>query len=192
MKKKKRVAIFDIDGTIFRSSLLVEVTEAMIAAGLFPKGAARVYAASYARWLDRKGSYEDYLAAVIKSFERHIRGVHYRDFLKISRRVVSFHKNRVYRYTRDLVKLLKKQGYYMLAISKSPKGIVEEFAKELGFEKVYGILYETDARGRYTGRLTHFELISDKAKILRRAAGKEGLTLKGSVGVGDTESDVAF
>jgi phosphoserine phosphatase len=38
----------------------------------------------------------------------------------------------------------------------------------------------------------YLELISDKAEILKRAVEKEKLTLKGSVGVGDTESDVAF
>lgn len=32
----------------------------------------------------------------------------------------------------------------------------------------------------------------DKAVILKRAVGKEGLALKGSVGVGDTESDIPF
>jgi len=31
--KKRKVAIFDIDGTIFRSSLLVELLEALIAEG---------------------------------------------------------------------------------------------------------------------------------------------------------------
>ena len=32
----------------------------------------------------------------------------------------------------------------------------------------------------------------DKAKVLERAVGKGGLTLKGSIGVGDTESDIVF
>ena len=36
------------------------------------------------------------------------------------------------------------------------------------------------------------DLVSDKAKILQRAVEKEGLTLKGSIGVGDTESDIKF
>ncbi|MDP1719050.1 MAG: HAD-IB family hydrolase, partial [bacterium] len=34
--------------------------------------------------------------------------------------------------------------------------------------------------------------ILDKAKILQRAVEKNGLTLKGSIGVGDTASDIAF
>lgn len=32
----------------------------------------------------------------------------------------------------------------------------------------------------------------NKALILQRAVKKEGLTLKGSIGVGDTESDIPF
>jgi len=32
----KKVAIFDIDGTIFRSSLLIELTDALIQEDIFP------------------------------------------------------------------------------------------------------------------------------------------------------------
>jgi len=35
-------------------------------------------------------------------------------------------------------------------------------------------------------------LISDKAKVLERAVQKEGLTLEGSIGVGDTEGDITM
>ncbi|MBI2097288.1 MAG: HAD-IB family hydrolase, partial [Candidatus Sungbacteria bacterium] len=33
---KKRIAVFDIDGTIFRSSLLRELLESLITFGIFP------------------------------------------------------------------------------------------------------------------------------------------------------------
>ena len=32
----KKVAFFDIDGTVFRSSLLIEVTNGLLNAGIFP------------------------------------------------------------------------------------------------------------------------------------------------------------
>jgi len=38
----------------------------------------------------------------------------------------------------------------------------------------------------------HEDLVGDKASILKRAVEREGLTLVGSVGVGDSESDIAF
>lgn len=186
------MAIFDIDGTIFRSSLLVEVTEALIAEGVFPKGAAKRYAAAHRAWLDRKGSYDDYIMAVVRAFERHIPGVHFKDFLRVSKRVVDAHKDRVYRHTRDLVLDLKRKGYFLLAISLSPKGIVDSFARNMGFDKVYGLLYKTGPDGRYVRGHESTDILADKGLILMRALEKENLTLTGSVGVGDTEGDVRF
>jgi HAD superfamily hydrolase (TIGR01490 family) len=188
----QKVAIFDIDGTIFRSSLLIELTEAFIQAGIFPSSTRKSYKRAQREWLDRKGPYEKYIGAVIKAFRRNIRGVRYSEFSKVARKVVDFHKNRTYRYARDIIENLKKRNYYLLAISHSPKKIVEEFCKKLGFDKVYGQVYEIDSRKRFTGKVLYLDLISDKAKIFKRAIEKEGLTLKGSFGVGDTESDIAF
>jgi len=188
----KKVAIFDIDGTIFRSSLLIEITEALIQEGLFPKEAKNVYAKAYEDWANRKDSYDKYIGAVIKAFEENIKGIKYNDFLRIAKKVIAFHKNRVYRYARDLVKELKKKNYYLLAISNSPKSILDEFCKHLGFNKVYGRLYEFNKNKRFTGKVLYDELTEDKAKILKRAVEKENLTLKDSIGVGDSESDIAF
>jgi len=188
----KKVAIFDIDGTIFRSSLLIELVEAMIAEGLFPPGLRKVYARAYKNWLDRKDVYDKYINGVVLAYNKHIKGVEQKKFLKVAKKVIAFHQNRVYRFTRDLVRDLKKKNYYLLAISHSPREIVEAFCKKLGFSKVYGRIYSTDRRGKFTGEMLYLDLISDKAKVLARAVEKENLTFRGSVGVGDTESDINF
>jgi len=188
----KKVAIFDIDGTVFRSSLLIELTDAFVQEGIFRQKVSKLYARNYENWLNRKGPYEEYIGTVIKAFRQNIRGVQYNKFSKVAKKVVAFHKNRIYRYTRDLVRNLKKKNYYLLAISHSPQKVVKEFCKKMGFDKIYGQIYETDRQKRFTGRVLHMELIGNKAEILKRAIEKEKLTLKGSVGVGDTESDIAF
>ena len=188
----RKVAIFDIDGTVFRSSLLIELTDALVQEGIFPSRVRKIYARACKNWLDRKAPYEKYIGAVIKGFDQNIKGVRYDEFSKVAKKVVAFHKNRIYRYSSDLVKNLKKKNYFLLAISHSPQKIVKEFCKKLGFNKVYGQIFETDSQKRFTGRRLYPELITDKAKILRRAVEKENLTLKGSVGVGDTESDIPF
>ncbi len=190
--KKRKVAVFDIDGTVFRSSLVIELTEALIAAGVFTEEVHKIYSREYKHWLERKGSYEKYIKAVVEAFDAHIKGVSEKDFLPVVEKVISFHKDRVYRYTRDLVKDLKKKNYYLLAISHSPMYVVGRFGKQMGFNKVYGHLLELGADGRFTGKMLYHDLILDKAKILKRAVEKENLTLKGSVGVGDTESDISF
>ncbi len=188
----KKVAIFDVDGTIFRSSLLIEVTEALVQEGLFPPSTRGEYARAYKKWSDRKGSYENYLKAVVSSFEKHIKRIKQDDFIKIVESVAKFHKNRVYRHTRALIKKLKKQKYFLLAISGSPFELVSRFCLGWGFDKVYGRVFEVDKNKKYTGRILREELISDKEQILKRAIKKENLTLAGSIGVGDSEVDIAF
>ncbi|MDF1496973.1 MAG: HAD-IB family hydrolase [Patescibacteria group bacterium] len=188
----KKLAIFDIDGTIFRSSLLIELTDALIREGIFPASVAEEYNKAHSKWLNREGSYDDYIMAVVRAFESKIKGVSKADFTRVARSVVKANGKRVYRYTRGLVGDLQKKGYYLLAISHSPLDIVAPFAKTLGFDKVYGRIHETDAKGKFTGKTEYLDLISDKAKILTRAVAKENLTLKSSIGVGDSEGDISF
>ncbi len=188
----KKVAIFDVDGTVFRSSLLIELVEALIERGSFPSSARSAYQQEQKLWLDRKGGYEDYIRALVHSFEKHIKGVAFEDFDRAADAVIAKHKNRVYKYTRELIRELKKKGYYLLAISQSPKGILDKFCVKLGFDKVYGRFYELGPSDRFTGKVVDEHLISNKANILKRAIEKEGLSLKDSVGVGDTEGDISF
>jgi len=188
----KRVAIFDVDGTIYRSSFLVELVETLIDRGLFPDQSRKVYEKQEHTWLDRKGDYDAYIEAVVKVFVRDIKGVHYGDFADTAESVVEANKDRVYRFTRDLVRDLRKQKYFLLAISQSPKTAVEIFCKKLGFDKVYGRLYELGPEEQFTGLVIDEHIIANKAAIVRRAVEKEKLTLTGSVGVGDTEGDIAF
>lgn len=188
----KKVAIFDIDGTVFRSSLLIELTDALIQEGIFSSGTRKLYSRAHSNWLDRNGSYEEYIEAVVMAFVKNIKGVKYGEFSKIAKKVVAFHKDRTYRYSRDIIRKLKKKNYYLLAISHSPQKIVKEFCQKMEFDKIYGKIYGIDKQKRFTGETLHLELISDKAEILKHAVEKEKLTLKGSVGVGDTESDITF
>jgi HAD superfamily hydrolase (TIGR01490 family) len=185
------MAIFDVDGTIFRSSLLIELVELLIVEGLFPYKVKDEYIDAYNKWFNRKGSYDDYVFGVITAFEGNIKGLNYNLFVEASRQVVELNRDRVYRYTRDLVKSLKDDGYYLVAVSHSPKELVQDFCRNLGFDKVYGWTYEYK-NGVLTGEELHSDLISNKAKILNRIMDKENLTLKGSVGVGDSDGDIPF
>lgn len=188
----RKVAIFDIDGTIFRSSLLIELVNGLVEEGVFPKSAVQEFAREKLAWLDRKGDYESYIIAVVKVFVANIKGVQYKEFARVAEEVVAEQKDRVYRFTRDLLKTLKKRGYFLLAISHSPKGALDHFCRRLGFNKVYGMVYEIGPTDRFTGAVTDEHIMLNKAQILKRAVAKEGLTLKASIGVGDTESDIPF
>lgn len=190
--KKRKVAIFDIDGTIFRSSLLIELVETLIDRGLFKEDVRIKYLGKKELWENRKGGYDDYINAMVEVFLKNIKGISYSDFKDTTDIVLARNSARVYRFTRELIKDLKKKDYFLLAISHSPKGIVDSFCKKWGFDKAYGTLLELGPTDKFTGKLLEEHLIFNKANVLRRAVLKENLTLKDSVGVGDTESDYSF
>ncbi len=190
MEKPKRFAAFDIDGTIFRSSLLIEIVEELIEVGLFPSEARDGYESYHQLWQDRSDSYDKYIMAVVDSFNQYIRGINYSDFLTTVEKMMERKKNRNYRYTRELVKKLKQEGYYLLAISHSPKSVLDKFCQELGFDKVYGRFYELGPGDKFTGKIVDEHLIANKANIIKRAVEKENLTLQGSIAVGDSEGDI--
>ncbi|MEK9180755.1 MAG: HAD family phosphatase [Patescibacteria group bacterium] len=190
---KKKLAIFDIDGTIFRSSLLIQLIEGLVSAGIFPRQAQKEVARDYLAWLNRRGSYENYLKQVIDIHLKYLAGAWEKDVLKVTREVVAFQKDRVYRYTRRLIGILKKQNFFLLAISGSPVYIVEKFAGQLGFDAFYGTIYEVSA-GRFTGKRLNADSFADKKTVIKNfiAEKKLDVDLKKSVAVGDTESDISM
>lgn len=191
-ERKQKVAVFDVDGTIFRSSLLIQLVNTLIEDGVFPKEARRVYEREYEKWLNREGGYQEYINAVVQAFNKYLKGVHYGALADAAEEVVEAQWKRVYRYTRGLLDDLKKRDYYLLAVSHSPKTVLDKFCPRMGFDKAYGIVYEIGPQELFTGKMLEEHLILNKAAILKRAVEKENLTLAHSIGVGDTESDIPF
>lgn len=186
----QHVAFFDIDGTVFRSSLLVELVEALIEEGVFPATARAGYVRSYTAWRNREGTYEAYINDLIAVYLANIRGVFYGDLADVGRRVVAEQSKRVYRYTRDLITDLKGKDYYIVAISQSPKTLLDEFCASYGFDKVYGRMYELGPQDRFTGEIVNRELIENKAAIAERVFAQPGIERLGAIAVGDTEGDI--
>jgi len=187
---QRPVAVFDIDGTVFRSSLLIDLVDRLVERGLMPADTREEYREEQSRWLDRKGDYESYIGAVVDTFGKRIKGLPFDEVSYIAGELIEERKDRVYRYTRDLVKELKKKDYFLLAVSHSPRFIVDGFGFESGFDKVYGTFYTTGPSDKFTGEIEDKDLIFNKAAVLQQAVRKENLTLENSVGVGDTEGDI--
>ncbi|MFT5036812.1 MAG: HAD superfamily hydrolase (TIGR01490 family) [Candidatus Azotimanducaceae bacterium] len=187
---KQKVAFFDIDGTVFRSSLFIELVEKLISQEVFPKGSDEAYLAKRELWANREGTYDAYISAVIETFITHLKGVHYGEFADLGQLVVASNSKKVYRYTRDLLEELKKEGYYTIAISQSPKAILDQFCKNYGFDKVYGRMYEIGPTDRFTGVVIDEHLIQNKANIVTRVFERNDFNEKDSIAVGDTEGDI--
>ncbi len=186
--KKTKVAIFDIDGTIFRNSLLVELHWKMVKEGIIPRSATKELDRRYWNWITRKGTYDDYLQEVIDSFNEFVKGVPTKTIQRLAREVVKVQSNIVYRYTRALVGRLRKT-HLLVAISGSPQIVVGEFARAWKFDYYIGTQHRIRDSKFTEGNI--WVASENKQEALRRLQEQHGFTLgRGSVGVGDTESDI--
>lgn len=189
---KKKLAIFDIDGTIFRKNLHFVLINELVFLGVFPKKVKNILVNVYAEWLQHEGTYEKYRIALIDLYSEYIKGCKKEDIIRASKEVIHFHEKRTYIFAENLINKLKKEEYNIIAISGSPIEVVEEYNKKhLKFDKVFGSVYELDEEGIYTGKLV-FEPTKNKGEVAKQYAAENGIDFKDSYGTGDTESDASF
>lgn len=193
MKKKKgKIAVFDVDGTIFRKNLHYELINELAWMRVFPIEARKQLTEIYTNWLEHEGTYEDYRRALVNLYAEHVVGVKKEDVLVASRMLIPFHAKRTYIFAEHLIAELRKKGYHMLVVSGSPLEVAEEYNRVyLKFDHVFGSVYEVDDHGKYTGKAL-FEPSRNKGEVVKQYVYEHGLTLDDSYGVGDTESDISF
>lgn len=190
--KKTKIAIFDIDGTIFRKNLHFELINELVWLKIFPKSVRSTLVDVYSSWLEHTGTYEDYRQALVKVYSEHIRGVSPEEVRKAAEDVIPFHERRTYIFAEELMKKLRQEHYFILAISGSPLEIVEAYNKSyLHFDQVFGSVYEIGEDGLYTGTAT-FEPTLDKIQVARQCISEHHLSFKNSYAVGDTQSDAGI
>jgi HAD superfamily phosphoserine phosphatase-like hydrolase len=192
MPKEKKIAIFDIDGTIFRKNLQFELINELSWMNIFPRKVRDQIVTLYTSWLEHEGTYEQYRQGLVDVYEKYIRGCKLQDVQRASRTVAAFHQKRTYIFAEQLVAKLRSDGYHLIAISGSPVEIVREFNKlHLQFDAVFGSVYEYDSKGIYTGK-SLYEPVKNKGNLLKQYVYEHGFTLENSYGMGDTESDASF
>jgi HAD superfamily hydrolase (TIGR01490 family) len=188
---KKKIAIFDIDGTIFRKNLAFELIYQLTWMKVFEKKVRSELVRYYNNWLEHIGVYDDYRQALVRIYGENIKGCRKEDVLQASQEIMAFHKDRTYIFADSLIQKLKSENYNIIAISGSPSEIVNEYNKYLQFDATFGCVYEVDEQGRYTGKIV-FEPPIRKGEVANQYISENNLTLEDSYGIGDTQSDADF
>lgn len=190
--KKNKIAIFDIDGTIFRKNLHFELISELSWMDIFSVEARNKLIEVYAGWLQHEGTYEDYRKALVELYSLHIKGCTQKEVFKACQALVPFHAKRTYIFAEELIKKLRKDGYHLIAVSGSPIEVVEEYNRQyLKFDNVFGSVYALDDKGKYTGEAS-FEPSQNKGQVVEQYVYEHKLTFEDSFGIGDTESDGSF
>ena len=188
--KKNKLAIFDVDGTIFRKNLHYVLISELSYRGIFKKAVRDELVKAYGHWLDNEGTYEEYRLKLVKLYEKNIKNCDQKDIVDAAKTVAHFNSKRVYIFTKNLIEKLRKD-HMMLVISGSPIEIVSQYAQYFRFDAHFGSVYEIDEQKKYTGNAV-FEPTKDKGAVVKQFIAEKNLSLEGSIGIGDTESDARF
>jgi HAD superfamily hydrolase (TIGR01490 family) len=184
----RKFAAFDIDGTLFRSGLCREVFYELYKMGVIPSDLGEETTLKHREWRHRAhgNAFEEFEQIMVGGLYSYLPQLRIVDYDEAVTRVLEKKAENVYVYTRDLIKKLKSDGYFIVAISGSQHELVEPFAKQYGFDAWVGQQWE---RGEeyFTGNVvkTH----TGKEKIIERLIKEHNLTLEDSYAVGDSNGD---
>ena len=187
----KSFAVFDIDGTIFRSGLYREAVYELLAANQIPKTVSKSFESLELNWKKRQSdlAFKEYENAMAYAMDDILPQIRIKDFEAAANRVFKRLSDYVYVYTRGLVEELKQKGYTLIAISGSQDELVRPFAEKYGFDIWIGQKYE---RGDefYTGKIIKSH--DGKDVILKKIIDEHNLSLVGSIAVGDSYGDIGI
>lgn len=189
MVEKKIAAFFDIDGTLYRDSLMTEHFKKLIKYEVVdekywlngPKD-------SFINWDKRFDDYDNYLFELSSAYVEGITGLHkkYIDFA--TEQVMKLKADRVYKYTRNIIEEHKKNGALIIFISGSPDFLVEKMGKKHHVFKAIGSHYvmENDV---FTGKVIPMWDADSKNKMIDKLVAKYNIDLEKSFAYGDTNGD---
>ena len=174
---KNIAAFFDIDGTIYRDSLLIEHFKMLLKYEYINMMSwESKVKEKFLKWENRTGDYDDYLDEM--------------DF--VAKRVMELKGDKVYRYTRDRLKYHKGKGHKVIIISGSPDFLVAKLAEKYGADDYRASIYKVNENGVFTGEVEPMWDEKSKKKAIKDFCKKYEIDLKKSFAYGDTTGDLTM
>lgn len=187
----RKYAVFDIDGTLIRWQLYHSIADTLARLGHIEPRVHQSVKEARMRWKRRSASdsFADYERQLIAVYDDAVKQLSKTQFEQAAATVFEEYKDQIYTYTRDLIAKLKAENYVLFAVSGSQTEIVAKIAGYYGFDDYRGSTYEY-INGRYTG--VKEVAAWHKDQILKELIAKHGVNHQGSIGVGDSHSDIAM
>ncbi|NLX61328.1 MAG: HAD-IB family hydrolase [Tissierellia bacterium] len=190
---KNIAAFFDIDGTIFRNSLMIEHFKKLMKYEILdPSLWYNKIKPVFEEWDKRYGDFDDYLDALSEVYIEGLKGVN-RSFIEfIAAHVINLNGDMVYRYSRDRIEWHKKNGHKVFFISGSPDFLVSKMAEKYGATEYRGTAYLVDENNNFTGQIRKMWDSDNKFKTISEFLEKYHVDLEKSYAYGDTVGDLSM
>lgn len=190
---KRRAAFFDIDGTLFRNSLLVEHFIKLSEDGILRDNPWNdEIGPLFEKYQNRVGAYEDYLDKAALVYQKSMVGLDRKVIQKYSKIVIEENKNKVYLITRKAVERHKENGDLIFFISGSPDFLVDSFAEFYGATESISTAYIFDENDKFTGKINPMWDGKSKLSAIKDLDKRYNIDLENSYSYGDTNGDITM
>ncbi len=187
----KKIAFFDLDGTLFRWQLFHELVFELKDQGLFDEQTSQSIEEALLKWQGKEFDWAEYETILIEGMKKHLTGMHVEVFEAAAHSVIDRSGHKIYNYTRALADSLKAEGYFLLAVTGSYQEIAEPFAQRYGFDDCIGALLPREG-GVFTAPDSERVVYGQKAARIQEYIEGKDFTLDGSIAVGDSEGDIGM
>ncbi len=183
-------AFFDIDGTLYRDSLMIEHFKKLLKYDLVDKKEWFFKARdTYENWDKRQGNYDDYLDEVCELYVRSLMGINKTSLDFTTEQVINLKSDRVYKYTRSRIKYHLENNHIVIFISGSPSFLVEKMARKYNVTDFVGSDYVME-NGFFTGNVIPMWDSKSKNIAIDNFVKKYDIDLDKSFAYGDTNGDI--
>ena len=190
---KQTAAFFDIDGTLFRNSLLIE--HFLLLAQINDK-ANKLWEEEikplYEKYKNRQGAFEEYLDKAAVLYKDALIGLDKQTIEEIAKVVINSNKHKTYNLTRKRVAWHLERGHKVFFISGSPSFLVDDFAKHFKIDEAVSTIYEFDDKDIFTGGIIPMWDNRSKLDAIKKLTKKYDIDLKSSYSYGDTNGDITM
>lgn len=191
MTKPRIAAFFDIDGTIFRNSLLISHFNKLIQYEVFPHDLKDKIQPFYRAWSDRELDYDDYMVHVAETYTEHLRGKFVDDINFVAKQTIELEHKKLYCFTKERLKWHREQGHLIVFISGSPHFLVSRLAKTLDCDLWFASKYLSE-NNKYTGEVSPMWDAASKQKVLTELQQTYHIDMSQSYAYGDTTGDITL
>lgn len=189
--RKRKFAVFDIDGTISRNALFFQVVDGLISKGVLSEVYEKEIKDRFELYKKRasKEAFKTYAQYSVDVLLENLDKISVEEYRKVVDEIIPLNAEYNYVYTTKLISKLKADGYFLIALSGSEMYSVQKFTEKLDFDLAVGEKY-LEKDGFFTGEIE--KVVGRKDKFIKQFVDEHGLSLKNSWAIGDSSGDIGM
>ncbi len=188
----QKIAVFDIDGTLFNLHLGVEFLKTMSSLDAIHGISQHTFNKQYNEWLHTSEKTAYYDETFDAYFDTNLKGVAREDFDRAGQQVADQAFLSAYPEVMSELHAHQQDGRFIVLISKSPEQAVAKIAQSIHANAYWGWQFHFDASERYVNQCTYPNGESDKAQIIKHFVLQYDLSLDDSYAYGDSNGDISM